>query len=80
MIKVKERGGDEWATTKKQGGKEYGKREEGRGKREEGRRKREEGRAGLLKLGLTIVKIEGGEGLRMRGMGNVKTGKKRQGY
>ena len=52
----------------------------GRGKREEGRGKREEGRAGLLKLELTIVKIEGGEGLRMRGMGNVKPGKKRQGY
>ena len=49
----------------------------GRGK-EDG--KREEGRAGLLKLELTIVKIEGGEGLRMRGMGNVKPGKKRQGY
>ena len=32
-----------------------------------GRGKREEGRAGLLKLELTIVKIEGGEGLRMRG-------------
>ena len=45
-----------------------------------GRGKREEGRAGLLKLELTIVKIEGGEGLRMRGMGNVKPGKKRQGY
>ena len=65
--------GDESPTTKKQGGKEDGKREEGRGKREEGR-------AGLLKLELTIVKIEGGEGLRMRGMGNVKPGKKRQGY
>ena len=37
-----------------------------------GRGKREEGRAGLLKLELTIVKIEGGEGPRMRGMGNVK--------